>query len=198
MFKQVIPLGIHSTITPENVLDEDRTNTDPDYNLIRFCIAFGVKKKWQIGKPDIPVPTLILDDIEKYAENIADKGILENEYTKNKFVDLFILANDHIMVDEINKEYKEYKDSYKKVGNFKNKKKCKIIDFDGVEVKSSIDSFAQFMKERRHDKIMSYHQIVKQWNWLDSECYKHQFKIWRQHYKTKKELIHIFVNTITY
>tara|TARA_B110000259_G_scaffold68569_1_gene80817 strand:- start:5520 stop:6212 length:693 start_codon:yes stop_codon:yes gene_type:complete len=151
-------------------------HTTEEHTLI-FVILTGVFNKFKLNKQECP--KILIEGLLHHSKFILDKRIVKN---RNKYYEQILKATPTIIVD-VEREYKKFKDSFKKTGN---------IDYVNVSTpfdkkrNNSSEYFELFMSERQGDKIMTYNLQVSEWNWIDYKLYAEQFKLYRKAIKEKK------------
>lgn len=186
MFIQVISTVENSDISIQEIIDSWKPDTDPDTNLKLFMITFGAKLKWQ-EKKKTDIPQLLKDDLKKYGKYVKDKKIVENEDFASTYLQMIIDCNPSLP-EGIDNVYKQYVDSYKLAGNPDDIIPGPIILTPDGKI-DSIKSFPEFMKIRNSDKIFTYNQHFNEWQWLNFDNYKKQFKMFKTLYKNKKIVV---------
>ena len=140
-------------------------------HLLNFVIGTGIIKKFKINKQK--VPQAVYDALENNASNIEDKRIVNHSFL---YYDQFLEVNPHL-IDMVDTAYKALFDVKKKAGNIYYGK----ADInDGKTRRFSGEYFELFMFQRKGCKIMTYHQDCHEWDWVDVESYKLQFKDFRK------------------
>lgn len=69
------------------------------------------------------------------------------------------------------------------IGDVSNFSRIRIVDIHGNRKDSRL-YFNDFLKQRECDKIFTYNQNVKEFNWVSNTAYKYQFKTFRSYVKT--------------
>lgn len=81
-----------------------------------------------------------------------------------------------LMTGNVDKNYKNNLENYNKI----------IIYCDDDDYKDSRLSFNTFLNQRENDKIFTYNTNMYEWNWLNADTYKKQFKDFKKHIVNKK------------
>lgn len=187
MFTQIIPFANKIDISVEDIIDSfDESN--PVKNFTYYMIALGAKFKWK-EKRTTDIPQLLKDDLKKYEKYVLNKQILEDEDYALTILEEMINKFPSIPV-EIDKEYQGYVDSYRLAGNIDtSRSNIAFIKGDNNTEINPIKDFPEFMKNRYGDKIFTYRHQSNDWNWVDSDAYKIQFKIFKKYFKNKKIVV---------
>ena len=186
MFTQIIPIVKDSNISIQEIIDSWDIDTDPETNFKLFCVTLGAKLKWQ-EKKKTDIPQLLKDDLKKYGKYVKNKRLLEDDDFASKYLQQMIDANPRLP-EGIDKVYKQYADSYKLAGNPDDIKSGPTILTPDGRIDST-KNFPKFMKNRNGDRIFTYNRQFNQWEWINFDCYKKQFKIFKRACKDKKAVV---------